>query len=398
MKTFAEARVGDLAAQVRGVTYGKQDASKVPLDGYLPVLRAGNITDSGLTYGDLVYVPAARISDKQKIRAGDVLVAASSGSLDVVGKAAPALQAFEGGFGAFCKVLRPNSKVDAKYFAHFFKRPEYRRNVSALAAGANINNLRNEHLDEMQIPLPPLPEQRRIAVILDQVDALRAKRREALAQLDSLTQSIFIEMFGDPATNSKGWIVGQIRDLLESASYGTSEKSSSVGEFPVLRMNNLTRTGELDLSDLKYMDLPTASRERYIAKPGDVLFNRTNSAELVGKSAMVPEGASQLAYAGYLVRLRVNHENEPVYLARFLNMPYAKRMLRGMCKSIIGMANINAKEIQAMRIALPPHTLQKTFATRIQAVEVLRTTHRAALIELDTLFASLQHRAFRGEL
>jgi type I restriction enzyme S subunit len=118
------------------------------------------------------------------------------------------------------------------------------------------------------------------------------------------------------------------------------------------------------------------------------LFNRTNSAELVGKTAMVPAGAPALAYAGYLVRLRVNAENEPLYLTRFLNSGYAKRMLRNMCKSIVGMANINAKEIQAMKIAHPPLPLQQTFATRVQAIEALKTTHRAAL----------QQRAFAGGL
>jgi type I restriction enzyme, S subunit len=205
-------------------------------------------------------------------------------------------------------------------------------------------------------------------------------------------------MFGDPANNPKKWPTGKISDLLESASYGTSEKSESVGEFPVLRMNNLTRSGELNLDNLKYMDLPFKDQDRYLVKAGDVLFNRTNSAELVGKTAMVPTSAPTLAYAGYLVRLRVNTENEPLYLARFLNSDYAKRMLRGMCKSIIGMANINATEIQKMRIALPPLPLQQTFATRIQAIEALKSTHRTALAQLDALFASLQHRAFSGML
>jgi type I restriction enzyme S subunit len=113
---------------------------------------------------------------------------------------------------------------------------------------------------------------------------------------------------------------------------------------------------------------------------------------------MIPDFSPKLAYAGYLVRLRVNAENNPVYLTRFLNTGYAKRMLRGMCKSIIGMANINAKEIQAMQIAIPPRQLQQTFATRIHAIEALKATHQTALAQLDTLFASLQHRAFRGEL
>src|SRR5262249_42471410 len=112
-------------------------------------------------------------------------------------KAARALFDFSGGFGAFCKVLRPNSRVHPSFFAHFFKTRYYRQRVSALAAGANINNLRNEHLDEMEIPLPPLPEQGRIAAILDQAEALRAKRRHALAQLNGLTQSLMLDMFGD---------------------------------------------------------------------------------------------------------------------------------------------------------------------------------------------------------
>lgn len=398
MRALTRLRVGDIAEQLRGVSYGKEDASRVPREDYLPVLRAGNITEEGLVFDDLVYVPSARISQKQLVRKGDVVIAASSGSLDVVGKAAPATSAFNGGFGAFCKVLRPNSKVDASFFAHFFKTGDYRKKISSLAAGANINNLKNGHLDDLEIPLPPLSEQRRIAAILDQAEALRTQRRAALAQLDSLTQSLFLDMFGDPVTNSKGWPVGQIADLLESASYGTSEKSSSTGAYPVLRMNNLTRAGELDLTDLKYMDLPPSAFDRYLAKPGDVLFNRTNSAELVGKTAMVPAGAPALAYAGYLVRLRVNAKNEPVYLTRFLNTGYAKRMLRGMCKSIVGMANINAKEIQAMKIALPPLPLQQTFATRVLAVEALKAQHRAALAELDGLFASLQQRAFAGSL
>src|SRR5690606_9632962 len=156
------------------------------------------------TYDNLVYVPSSKISPKQKVKKNDVVVAASSGSIEVIGKAARALEDFGGGFGAFCKVLRPNGRVDPAYFWHFFRTPDYRRKVSFLAAGANINNLRNEDLDNLQILLPPLGEQKRIAGILDAADMLRAKRREALAQLDTLLQSTFLNMFGDPVTNPMG--------------------------------------------------------------------------------------------------------------------------------------------------------------------------------------------------
>lgn len=164
-----------------------------------------------------------------------------------------------------------------------------------------------------------------------------------------------------------------------------------------MRMSNLTRTGEIDLANLKYMDLPDSKRERYLVKPGDVLFNRTNSAELVGKTAIY-RLARPVAYAGYLVRLRTNERADPEYLAAFLNTGRSKTVLRSMCKSIIGMANINAKEVQGMTIPLTPLDLQKQFARRIGVIERLKVSHRAHLAELDALFASLQYRAFRGEL
>jgi type I restriction enzyme S subunit len=212
-----------------------------------------------------------------------------------------------------------------------------------------------------------------------------------------VNQAVFLEMFGDPERNPYKFPMVKIRDLLHSASYGTSEKSLSIGTYPVLRMNNITRTGEMDFTDLKFMEIDAGELERYLVKPGDVLFNRTNSAELVGKTGVFRDHRP-MAYAGYLIRLRVNKENDPEYLGRFLNSAYSKRMLRGMCKSIVGMANINATEIQNMDIAQPPIKLQQEFARRIAAVEKLKATHRASLAQLDALFASLQHRAFRGEL
>jgi len=162
-------------------------------------------------------------------------------------------------------------------------------------------------------------------------------------------------------------------------------------------MNNIMRTGEMDLSDLKYMDLEESKYERYLVKSGDVLFNRTNSAELVGKTAIFRQ-AVPMAYAGYLVRLRTNADNEPEYLAGFLNTPYAKRVRRGMCKSIIGMANINATEVQGIELAKPPLALQATYRERIGSLNLVKASHRTMLAELDELFSSLQHRAVRGDL
>jgi len=269
--------------------------------------------------------------------------------------------------------------------------------LNRLNRAAAVPGLNREDAYRQILLLPPLAEQQRIAAILDKADALRVKRRAALAKLEDLSKSLFLEIFGDPATNPKGWPIQTIGDLLESASYGTSEKAEATGQFAVLRMNNITRTGDIDLSNLKYMNLDESDRERYLVRTGDVLFNRTNSPDLVGKTAIFREKRS-MAYAGYLIRLRVNQQNNPEYLARFLNLDYSKRVLRNMCKSIIGMANINATEVQAIRIPRPPIELQNQFAVRVTGIERLKSELYVSLATFDSLFASLQQRAFAGEL
>jgi type I restriction enzyme S subunit len=290
--------------------------------------------------------------------------------------------------------IRDERRLDPVFLTWALQSINLASGLDRAAKGLTLNKAK---LIDVPIPLPPLAEQRRIATILDQAEALRAKRRHALAQLDTLIQYIFLDLFGDPAANPKGWPIVRIGDLLSSASYGSSEKAGATGEFPILRMNNITTTGKLDLEDLKYIDIKPSEHDRYLVHDGDILFNRTNSAELVGKTAIF-RGAKPMAYAGYLIRLRTNEKADPEFVSGVLNSRYGKRTLRGMCKSIIGMANINAKEVQAIPIPQPPLSLQREFATQVSAVERLKASQRASLAKLDALFASLQHRAFRGEL
>lgn len=300
-------------------------------------------------------------------------------------------------FNQDLRALVPNSSADGRYIARFLQATAPQTLAMVDEASHGTKRLTSDRFENLEVPLPPLSEQRRIAEILDKADALRAKRRAALALLDTLTQSIFLEMFGDPATNPRGWPLVTVGDLLESATYGTSAKASSTGKLPVLRMNNITSTGMMDLSDLKFMDLPSAELGRYTVQPGDVLFNRTNSPVLVGKTAIYRDGRT-MAYAGYLIRLRLNEGNDPEYLAAFMNTAYTKRVLRSMCKSIIGMANINATELRSIKIAQPPLALQQRFALAVEQTVVQRSRAEESRAHLDALFASLQHRAFRGEL
>jgi type I restriction enzyme, S subunit len=392
----AVARVSDLAEQIRGVSYGKEDASSAPRPGYLPVLRAGNISDDGLVFDDLVFVPAARIAEKQKIRRNDVVIAASSGSLDIVGKAARAIEDYEGGFGAFCKVLRPGPDVDPAYFAHFFRTPEYRRRISALAAGANINNLRNEHLDELPVPLPPLSEQRRIANILDTADALRIKRRATLTKLDTLTQSIFLDTFGDPATNPKRWEVSTIECISEKVTDGEhlTPKRQASG-IKLLSARNV-RDGQIDLSQVDYVGLDEYARiaKRCDPKRGDVLISCSGT---IGRVASV-ESDEPLALVRSAAMVRPDQSRvTTTFLELYLRTPALRgQMLRRANAS--SQANLFQNQIRSVPVFVPPLPIQQAFGDKAAAVGLLRRKANSSDYELTRLFKSIQHRAFRGEV
>lgn len=392
------ARLSDLAEQIRGVSYAKQDASSEPRPGLLPVLRAGNIADGRLTFDDLVYVPSERISDRQLIQKNDVVIAASSGSLEVVGKAARALSSYSGGFGAFCKVLRPGNDVDPSYFAHFFQTHEYRRRISQLAAGANINNLRNGDLDDLDIPLLPLPEQRRIAAILDQADTLRAKRRAAIQKLDELTQSIFLDMFGDPATNPKGWPMKTLGALLTFQQYGPRFYNEAYADdgIRIVRITDLDESGVLRFVDMPRMLVSAEDEAKYRLHSGDLIFARTGAT--VGKVALIGPNDPPCIAGAYFIVMRFDPKRvAPGYALAVLMAPSVRAIVSRRSRQA-AQQNFSGPGLRALPMPLPPIALQREFIHRLAGVDRVKKSHITSLTALETLFASLQHRAFQGEL
>lgn len=352
-----------------------------------PIIRIQNLTDRKKPYNRT----KLQVQEKYHVRPGELLVSWSA-SLGVFEWAGPEVGLVN---QHIFRVKPKTDVVDQRYLRHAL--------VAALESmerhlhGATMKHVNRGEFLSSKIFLPPISEQRRIAAILDHADALRAKRRAALAQLDEMVQAIFVEMFGDPGSNPIRFPISCIGDLLKSASYGTSSKAGSNGAFPILRMGNINYDGSWNLSSLKYIDLGKRDIERYTVVPGDILFNRTNSPDLVGKTAVFRE-PQQMAYAGYLVRLRTNDDANADYVSCFLNSQHGKSVLRGMCKSIIGMANINAKEVQSIRIPRPPRDLQDRFSEKLNQLYLARLNLVKSADYLERLFLSLQHRAFRGEL
>ena len=293
------------------------------------------------------------------------------------------------------KALVPSSAVDGGYLARLVKARQ--AEVLGWVRATTADNFPIEKLLDLRIDLPQVDEQRRIAAILDQADALRAKRRQVLAHLDALSQSIFHDMFGDTAEWPSRWCMGRIEDMAESVQYGTSAKAGETGQWPILRMGNLTDDGRIDLSDLKYIDLDASDIERYTVRRGDLLFNRTNSWEKVGKAAVVRTDAP-LALAGYLVRVRVHQGHSSEFISAYLRSGHGKSTRRGLAKVAVNQANISAGELRKIPIALPPKGLQHEFARRLDELDVFRNRIQEVLGTQHILFQALQSRAFRGEL
>lgn len=266
--------------------------------------------------------------------------------------------------------------------------------------GGSLLRARPAHVARIKIPLPPLREQRRIAEILDKADALRAKRRAALAQLDTLAQSIFLEMFDDPAANPKSWRVvsiGDICDVKGGKRLPKGEEYSSVPTpFRYIRVVDL-KGGRVDEAALVYLDPEIqASISRYVVNTGDVIISIAGSIGLVAAVPQSLDGANLTENAAKLVQ-RQSGQYEAEYLARFLESDHAQ----GQVRSHVGQVTIGKLalfRIEKIKVPLPPIEVQREFVRRLAAVDSHAAVQRAAASRSDELFASLQFHAFRGSL
>lgn len=390
--------LNDIAINIVDGPFGSSLKTSDYVDEGVPVLQGKNITGNRFKFFDVRYITEKKAESikRSTVKVGDHLLV----KIGSIGYSAIIDDLYGHDFAiipANLAKITPNKEViDSRYLHRYLTSDSAIRYFQKIASKTAQPALSLSKIKALEIPLPPLAEQRRIAAILDQADELRQKRQQAIEKLDQLLQATFIDMFGDPVSNPKGWELGCIGDMLESVKYGSSDKATLEGEIPILRMNNLTYSGEMDLRDLKYITKAQAD-DKYLVKEGDVLFNRTNSKELVGKTA-VYVGPEPMAYAGYLVRGRTKGNYAPEYISAFLNSPWGKEKLQSMCKSIVGMANINAKEFQSIVLPIPPENEQMHFRARVLAIREKKQLLINQSNVFETLFKSLQNQAFNGTL
>lgn len=390
-------RIADIADVVRGVSWDKSEASDAPREGYLPILRAGNIGDVLTTDDDLVWVPSSNVSAIQSIRAGDIAICMSSGSASVVGKTAFAKTDWPGSVGAFCALLRADAnQCLPEYLGFYLKSPKFRRWTSE-AQGANIKNIRKSALEDFAISLPPLPEQRRIVDLLSRADGIVRLRREAQRKAAELIPAIFLDMFGDPATNPKAWPVANLDELvIDGPQNGLYKHGSLYGDgTPILRIDAFYDGRVRDLKLLKRVRITAEECAKFGLRSRDIIINRVNSIEYLGKSAIVPQLDEETVFESNMMRFSVDETHVlPEYVIELLQTSHAKSHFLAKAKRAINQASINQQDVKSLSVPVPPLKRQNDFSERVEQVHSIKIQQTAATAKAEATFAALLAQAF----
>jgi type I restriction enzyme, S subunit len=399
--------LGEHAKLIRGITFKPTDKCDPQDEGAVVCMRTKNVQVI-LDTSDLIAIPSSLVKNPEKIiSTGDILVS-SANSWNLVGKCCQVRELqYPSTAGGFISILRPmTEQLNSSYLYRWFSSDRIQRRVRSFGnQTTNISNLDHKRTLKLPIPLPPLPEQKRIAAILDAADALRAKRRESLAQLDALLQSTFLEMFGDPVTNPMGWEVNRLENVFSKTRPGTCcgpfgsalkkheyvEDGIPVWGIDNVQTNKFTEKESLFITPDKFSQL-----NRYSVEPGDILISRAGT---VGRMCEAHPTMKDSIIGSNLIRLTLDHNAMlPVYFTCLYS--FCGRQLPGLRASGDEKAYsfLNTTKLKSLQVPFPSIAVQHHFSTIVESIEQQKALQQAHLIELDTLFASLQHRAFNGEL
>jgi len=353
----------------------------------------------GIVLRDIVSGAEIKTKEQQVCRAGEFLVAE--------------IDAKVGGFGVVPDELDGSivsshyflfelniQKLNGRFLDYFVRTPFFRDQVSARGS-TNYAAIRPHHVLHYQIVLPPLPQQLRIMARIEELAAKIKEactlRQQAAEEADTLVANEIKARF-EKGRNS-GWATGTLGDYVIDCCYGTSDKTNDDDSgTPVLRMGNI-QNGRLDL---KYLHVAEKDRAKFVLKRGDILVNRTNSAELVGKCAVF-DVEGEFAFASYLIRLRLDTKRaDPRLVASFINSPAGRAYMFRERKQMTGQANVNAIKLKALPIALPPLSDQRRIVADLDSLQArigaLKKLQAETAAELGALLPSILDKAFKGNL
>ena len=373
-------RLGDTAKFINGVAFKPADWA----DEGLPIIRIQNLTGTGESFNRT----NRAVRPELIIEPGDLLVSWSA-TLDAYRWGGP-----RGVLNQHIFKVLPKDGVNQEYL--FYALKQVIAELERKTHGSTMKHVVRGDFEATRIPLPPLPEQHRIVDLLSRAENIVRMRREAETKVKEFIPALFLDMFGDPATNPKGWEVRSVGEVIRSAEYGTSSKASADSEgIPIIRMGNVDSSGRLSLEDLKYVELLEREQRKHSLAAGDILFNRTNSKELVGKTG-IWRGPENAVAASYFIRVRVDDTVvTPDFVWAFMNSSHMKRILFSTARGAIGQSNINARELRALKILVPPIGLQRAFADGVARATGLERQQVVATEQANLTLQSLLSAAFK---
>lgn len=343
---------------------------------------AETITEEGL-----------RNSATNLIPAGNVIVATRM----ALGKAA--INEVDVAINQDLKAMFCEKGLYPRYLLHFLNAQS--ENIQAQGKGATVKGITIDVLKELQIPLPPLDEQRRIAAILDKADAIRRKRQESIRLTEEFLRSTFLELFGDPVTNPKGWTEIRLEDIADIQSGITKGRKLNGHEtmnVPYMRVANV-QDGHIALGEIKEFEATPVEIERYRLLPGDILLTEGGDPDKLGRGAVWQGEITPCIHQNHIFRVRPNADKVlPDYLSALIGSVRGKQYFLGAAKQTTGIASINKTQLSNFPALLPPIALQRQFTETVRKIEAVQVK-LSTISELQgTCINSLTHRAFRGEL
>jgi type I restriction enzyme S subunit len=384
-----------LADIVRGVTFSQGDSIHESRDGFLPVLRAGNIAERLEIARDLVWIPERFVSERQRLRKNDIVMCTSSGSALVVGKTAIAEDDFDGSWGAFNAVLRPTQAVVPKFLYYWLQSSDFRAWRDRQAKGANIQNIRHSDLANLAMPLPAKSEQSRIVELLDEAARLCRLRREADAKAARILPALFLKMFGDPATNPMKWPVVPLSDFANAVS---RRNPSTSPDEPFQYIDIAGVDGELGLitAAKRIVGRDAPSRARQVVRWRDTVVSTVRP--YLRATALVPkELDNQIASTGFCV-LRPREPNGYAWLFQLTRLQWFTEQLNARARGASYPAVTDADIFQLL-IPLPCDSkIFEEFSGQYESVSKVLLTAGASSEKVGAIFNLMLQRAFSGEL
>ncbi|MBL3657157.1 restriction endonuclease subunit S [Fulvivirga sediminis] len=304
-------------------------------------------------------------------------------------------------FVSLCLLKANPNFVFNRYLVHYLNTNFALRQATQNSKKATISNLHLIEIKKIKIPLPPLPTQKKIAAILDEADKLRQQSKQLIENYNQLTQSLFLDMFGDPVTNPKGYPISSVGEQCNVKGGKRVPKGEKLIKedtgYPYIKAGNI-KNGKVTLKNLEYLNYETREKiKRYTVEKGDVCI--TVVGINIGDIGIVPaelDKANLTENANKLLikdKCRLNG----IYLTLALQSDYIQKQIHKKTMAV-GVPKLALFRIQELLILLPPINLQNQFAERLQAIEAQKAQAQQELAKAEDLFNSLLQRAFKGEL